>query len=174
MTNDTGFTGAVESVKSFFQRKEQPTALDRALAKRQHFNTHSKPGEVLLLEEDEMKALMDYDKEHAPQVREVKDNAPVPAPKTQASIVDATLAERGGRYGLFTENSRVYAQLMQVIYTSPNMAKGKLSPATLHALGNISTKLARLLTGDPDYYDNWRDIAGYATLMDAICRGEER
>ena len=36
----------------------------------------------------------------------------------------------------------------------------------LQALDLIATKLARIITGDPDYSDNWHDIAGYATLVE--------
>ena len=33
------------------------------------------------------------------------------------------------------------------------------------ALMMISVKISRILNGDPNYSDNWRDIAGYATLV---------
>ena len=29
----------------------------------------------------------------------------------------------------------------------------------------ISHKIARIMNGDPNYADNWIDIAGYATLV---------
>ncbi|OYW77677.1 MAG: hypothetical protein B7Z37_03040 [Verrucomicrobia bacterium 12-59-8] len=61
---------------------------------------------------------------------------------------------------------------MEVFQSSPNYISSP--PAVKHALGNIATKLARLLTGEVMYFDNWRDIAGYATLMDKICNGEDR
>lgn len=89
-----------------------------------------------------------------------------------ASQVDATLAERGNRYGTFKDNSVIYDELIKVFQSSPNYASAP--PEVRHALGNIATKLARLLTGDVMYFDNWRDIAGYATLMDKICQGEIR
>ena len=34
-----------------------------------------------------------------------------------------------------------------------------------HALDMIAVKLGRILAGDPNYVDNWRDIAGYATKV---------
>lgn len=89
-----------------------------------------------------------------------------------ASEVDRTLAERGKRYGTFKDNSVVYVNLLEVFESSPNWDSAP--PEVRHALGNIATKLARLLTGDVMYFDNWRDIAGYATLMDKICQGEVR
>lgn len=90
----------------------------------------------------------------------------------QESQVDRTLSERGQRYGTFRENSIVYDNLIECFRRSPNWSEAP--PEVRHALGNIATKLARLLTGDVMYYDNWRDIAGYATLMDKICQGENR
>jgi len=33
------------------------------------------------------------------------------------------------------------------------------------ALEMIAHKIARILNGDPNYADNWIDIAGYATLV---------
>jgi hypothetical protein len=34
-----------------------------------------------------------------------------------------------------------------------------------HAVSYILDKIGRILTGDPDYDDNWHDIAGYAQLI---------
>ena len=30
----------------------------------------------------------------------------------------------------------------------------------------ITNKMARIVNGDPNYIDNWHDIAGYATLVE--------
>lgn len=103
-----------------------------------------------------------------------EDTGAPPSTVVNPDNITTTLAQRGTRYGTFKANSEVYMQFMQMVYASPNCREGKLSPAHLHALGNIGTKLARLLTGDPNYDDNWRDIAGYATLMVSICNGEDR
>jgi hypothetical protein len=40
-----------------------------------------------------------------------------------------------------------------------------LNHAQCEALEQIATKLARLLTGDPNHADHARDIAGYAELL---------
>jgi hypothetical protein len=40
-----------------------------------------------------------------------------------------------------------------------------LAPDQQEALEMIQHKIARILNGDPDYFDNWHDIAGYATLV---------
>ena len=47
------------------------------------------------------------------------------------------------------------------ISTHPNT----LSYQQLEALEMICHKIARIVAGDPDFADHWRDIAGYATLV---------
>jgi hypothetical protein len=39
-----------------------------------------------------------------------------------------------------------------------------LTPVQKQALTVIADKIARVLSGDPDYADNWHDIQGYAKL----------
>jgi hypothetical protein len=41
----------------------------------------------------------------------------------------------------------------------------ELEPDQKQALDTILDKISRIINGDPDYTDNWRDIAGYATLV---------
>jgi hypothetical protein len=42
------------------------------------------------------------------------------------------------------------------------------------AMEMIAHKLARIINGDPDYHDNWADIAGYAKLVaDRLETGKE-
>jgi hypothetical protein len=36
----------------------------------------------------------------------------------------------------------------------------------------IQHKIGRILNGDPDYVDNWDDIAGYSQLVAKLLRGE--
>ena len=38
----------------------------------------------------------------------------------------------------------------------------------------IQHKIGRVLNGDPNYDDNYRDIAGYATLLLDECNGVKR
>lgn len=162
------FANVARAVKSFFtpESEVKKSALDRALEKR----NNAGPGQVMELEADEMAAL------HAHDLAQLQQNGQASEVRTEVvkeptSTVEATLNERGKRYGTFTANSIVYTKLMEVFEASPNWKDAP--PAVKHACGNIATKFARLLTGDVMYYDNWRDIAGYATLMDKICNGEE-
>jgi hypothetical protein len=46
--------------------------------------------------------------------------------------------------------------------------------AQLHGLRMIVDKISRIVCGDPDFVDHWRDIAGYATLVADDIEGEKR
>lgn len=83
------------------------------------------------------------------------------------SGVDATLAERGSRYGDFTHHADIAQHLIDEMRSAPNWAK--LSPDKRQALTVIVDKIARILNGDPDYRDNWHDIQGYAKLAEDRC-----
>lgn len=78
-----------------------------------------------------------------------------------------TLAERGGRYGDFTDHAAIAQGLQDVMRAAPRWAK--LDPVKKQALTTIADKIARILNGDPDYRDNWHDIQGYAKLAEDRC-----
>jgi hypothetical protein len=75
------------------------------------------------------------------------------------------LAERGARYGDFEGQAAIAIELKALVRSELNKRQKCLKPDQLHALDVISDKIARILNGDPDYADNWVDIAGYATLV---------
>lgn len=83
--------------------------------------------------------------------------------------IDATLAERGARYGDFTDHAEFAQALQDVMRRMPNWRDGKLSPDKRQALTVIADKIARIGTGDPEYRDNWHDIQGYAKLAEERC-----
>src|ERR1700722_6574557 len=76
--------------------------------------------------------------------------------------IDATLTERGARYGDFTNHTRVSQELKQVMMATPGWQR--LTPDKREALELIQNKVVRILNGDPEYDDNWRDICGYSKL----------
>lgn len=79
------------------------------------------------------------------------------------TTVDETLAERGARYGTFVTHAQ-YAEDMNLIFQrSPNWET--MNADCKESLRIIANKIGRILNGDPEYDDNWRDIAGYATLI---------
>lgn len=82
---------------------------------------------------------------------------------TQESNIDATLAERGSRYGEFTEHARITQAIKAAMVDSPNWHK--LPPNMKEALEMNAHKIGRILNGDPFYKDSWVDIIGYTELV---------
>lgn len=99
--------------------------------------------------------------------------------------IENTLAERGNRYGDFTDHARLCQALKAVMATfavvqnTPNgvsvhLPWGDLPATHKQALEVIADKIARILSGDPNYADNWHDIQGYAKLVeDRLPKPEE-
>ncbi len=80
-----------------------------------------------------------------------------------ARDIASTLAERGERYGPFLPNATIAQQLKLAMRHTPRWAE--LGDNQKEALEQIASKISRILSGDPHYDDNWRDIAGYAMLV---------
>lgn len=82
------------------------------------------------------------------------------------SSIEDTLTERGGRYGDFFGHAMVAMSLKRVIEANLASRKKRLADDQQQALDTICDKIARIINGDPNYIDNWHDIAGYATLVE--------
>lgn len=87
-------------------------------------------------------------------------------PKDTPSV----LADRRQRYGSFEGHAAVSQALQKVVYKGfANREDGKtvqdMTDAQREALFMILHKVARIVNGDFNYDDSWRDIAGYATLV---------
>lgn len=80
------------------------------------------------------------------------------------SGIEKTLQERGNTYGEFSN----VAYTSQTIRSCMTEFDGwdRLNDTQREALTVIAQKIARILNGNPDYLDNWHDIAGYATLVE--------
>lgn len=79
------------------------------------------------------------------------------------SDIDATLAERGSRYGSFGDHARVTQAIKRAMIDSPNWAT--LPDDMREALEMNAHKIGRILNGDPLYHDSWHDIIGYTKLV---------
>lgn len=77
--------------------------------------------------------------------------------------ITTTLAERGTRYGDFAGHARITQELKAVMRNTPNW--NNLSPAQMESLEMVAHKIGRILNGDPNYFDSWHDIEGYARLV---------
>lgn len=77
--------------------------------------------------------------------------------------VDATLVQRGSRYGEFKTHAQITQDLKETMRLTDNWEL--LQPFQVEALEMIAHKIGRILNGDPNYDDSWVDIAGYAKLV---------
>ena len=98
------------------------------------------------------------------------ENSVIPA---RALDINEVLSEREARYGSFSGHAEISQKLKEAMYNAPKWPG--LSDCHKEALEMIQHKVARILNGDPNYDDNWRDISGYATLamQSFIKSGEE-
>lgn len=80
--------------------------------------------------------------------------------------IQATLSERAKTHGDFVENGRIMQALKMEMVNSQNWLS--LAPFQQEALQMIQHKIGRILSGDPNEPDHWKDIAGYATLVENI------
>ena len=79
--------------------------------------------------------------------------------------IHAILEERGTRYGKFEDHAEISQMLKRMIMLYAEKRGTLLADDQSEALSMIAHKIARIINGDPDYEDSWRDIAGYATLV---------
>lgn len=81
--------------------------------------------------------------------------------------IEATLLERGNRYGAWADNAAVSQSLKS--WLKGHKKWHLLSGSHKEALEMIAQKIARILNGDANYKDNWHDISGYAKLGEDSC-----
>lgn len=85
--------------------------------------------------------------------------------------IDTTLAERGARYGQFTDHARITQDLKRAMVATPKWAG--LADDQKEMLEMVAHKIGRMLNGDPDYIDNLTDIQGYVRLVEVRLIAEE-
>lgn len=86
--------------------------------------------------------------------------------------IETVLSERGLRYGNFLRQSQITADLKGLMRAYCQWTED-LAPDQREALEMFATKIARILNGDPNYPDNWRDIQGFAKLVaDRLEKGD--
>ena len=86
--------------------------------------------------------------------------------------INETLNERGERYGNYSDVAGTTQQLMAIVECGANYEHLNAEQKT--SLFMICNKIARIVNGDPNYIDNWHDIAGYATLVEQELSMTER
>ena len=76
--------------------------------------------------------------------------------------VNKVLDTRGNTHGDYNELSRVSVSLRNVLMSGVNW--GRLTPGQQEALNMHCVKIARIVTGDPNFDEHWLDIEGYSRL----------
>jgi len=74
------------------------------------------------------------------------------------------LAEREHTHGNFAATAIIAQRFKDVSKSTPNW-NSNLSDVQRESLEGIFTKIARILSGDPNHPDHWRDIEGGAHLV---------
>ena len=80
--------------------------------------------------------------------------------------LDSILTERAKTHGDFSVVADFAQQLKDTMRDAPNWASSDtMEPDQYEALEMIASKLARILCGNQNHADSWKDIAGYAMLV---------
>jgi hypothetical protein len=74
------------------------------------------------------------------------------------------LAEREHTHGNFSATALIAQRFKDVSKNTPNWS-GNLTDVQRESLEGIFTKIARILSGDPNHPDHWRDVEGHARLV---------
>lgn len=72
------------------------------------------------------------------------------------------LSERLQTHGDYSNVARYSQTIKQICHGSPNWKY--MTPCQRETLDMVANKLGRILSGDANFEDHWRDIAGYAQL----------
>jgi hypothetical protein len=84
-----------------------------------------------------------------------------PAPEARHPL----LAAREHTHGNFDTTALITQRLKGVARNTPNWGP-RLTDVQREALEGVFTKIARILSGDPNHKDHWSDIAGGAHLVE--------
>ena len=89
-----------------------------------------------------------------------------------AQSTSEILEERGARYGNYLKQTQISSAIKNVIIDVVQF--WDMESDQRDCLEMIAVKISRILNGDPNYADNWDDIAGYAKLVADRLNGKER
>lgn len=86
----------------------------------------------------------------------------LPATKPVAGVAEI-LSDRQKTHGDFKTQAMVSRKFKNVLQDSPNVRS--LEADQVEALAMILTKISRIVCGNPNEPDHWKDIEGYARLV---------
>ena len=84
--------------------------------------------------------------------------------------VEQTIIARASTHGDFLKRATICQDIKVILYSSGNWFQ--LEADERDALELIAVKISRILSGDPDEPDHWRDLAGYARLVERRLAGD--
>lgn len=89
------------------------------------------------------------------------------AGKQPASLsVDETIKQRDSVHGDYQSSAKLLMDIVTKLQEAADECDTKLSPDQRLSLTMILLKVARIVSGDPNFADHWHDIAGYARLVE--------
>ena len=88
--------------------------------------------------------------------------------------VDQILDGRHKTHGTFADLADITAGIRAIILLALQERRKNLPCDQEEALVMIVTKIARVVNGDHNHVDTWKDIAGYATLVADRLEGRTR
>ena len=102
------------------------------------------------------------------KLRQAEPNEAVQVSQAEMAAIIAgrlpVLAEREATHGNFATTALIAQRFKDVSKNTPNWS-GNLTDVQRESLELIFTKIARILSGDPNHADVWADIEGYARLV---------
>lgn len=75
--------------------------------------------------------------------------------------IDEVLQDREKTHGDFEKGAEIFDQLMELVEAN----RKKFTKSQRYGLTHIMGKLTRIIGGNANEIDHWRDVAGYATLV---------
>lgn len=78
------------------------------------------------------------------------------------AFIDVTLSAREVTHGKYRDTAEIAQELKGVVRKND----AQLTDPQRETLDLICTKIARILSGNPNEPDHWHDIAGYARLIE--------
>lgn len=78
---------------------------------------------------------------------------------------DPLLVERQKTHGSFEDNAKFSQRLKEVF----KHGASSRPPIQNEALDMIALKLSRILSGQANFKDHWKDLAGYSKLGEEAC-----
>lgn len=75
-------------------------------------------------------------------------------------------------HGDFAESARISQGIKALLRSGRRWAR--MSAAKREAAEMEAFKLARIVSGDPDHRDHWRDVSGYGHLGERDCKARRR